>query len=235
MDIDFDVQQLPEVIKALLDATGLTGKDCLLYVQITRGVAPRTHAFPKNVPPTVMLYALPKTLPPINEAHAQVVTAKDYRWGRCDIKMTSLLGNVMLNEHAMGQGCYETILLRNGVVTEASHCNVFFVQDNVVRTHPANHHILDGITRQIVLALCEHLGLETSIDPVREAEIPYMDEAFLAGTSTQIAAIKQCNDHCFYQGNKLGNITQKLQTAFLKLKAGKLTLPLQQHDPTKTP
>lgn len=218
ININYDLSSISAEIDKLLEASGLTNQDCLLYMQITRGVAPRQHSFPKDIQPTVMLYAVPKVLPDINTVHAQVITRSDFRWSRCDIKMTSLLGNVMLNEEAMQHDCYETVLIRDGVVTEASHCNVFFVKNSTVYTHPANEFILDGITRQVVLELCGNLNIEVKQEPVAAHTINQMDEAFLAGTSTQIASIQKIDDHEYYVGDKVGPITQRLQNAFLKLK-----------------
>lgn len=216
--IRYDVDQIPKEINRLLEATSLIGKDCFLYVQITRGAAPRQHSFPKDIQPTVFMYALPKVLPDINTIHAKVITREDFRWSRCDIKMTSLLGNVMLNEEAMRHHCYETVLHRNGVVTEASHCNVFFVKDEVVYTHPANEFILSGITRLVAIHLCGELGLELREEAVPINEIREMDEAFLTGTSTQIASIRQIDDFVYYQNDTIGPITKMLQEAFLRLK-----------------
>ena len=218
ININYDLSSISKEIDKLLEVSGLTDQDCLLYIQITRGVAPRQHSFPKDIQPTVMMYAVPKVLPDINTVHAKVITRKDFRWSRCDIKMTSLLGNVMLNEEAMQHECFETVLIRNGVVTEASHCNVFFVKDEVIYTHPANELILDGISRQIVLELCGNLKIEVRQEPVATDNINQMDEAFLTGTSTQIASIQKIDDHEYYEGEKVGPITQRLQNAFLELK-----------------
>lgn len=218
INIDYNVGEIRPAIEQLLSAVELTSKDCLLYIQITRGVAPRQHSFPKDIKPTVMMYAVPKILPDINTIRAGVISREDFRWSRCDIKMTSLLGNVMLNEEAMQNNCFETILYRNGVVTEASHCNVFFVKNDMVVTHPANEFILDGITRQVVLELCKNLNIKVEQNPVTAIRIPQMDEAFLTGTSTQIASIQKIDDHEFYSGNQVGPVTRTLQEAFLKLK-----------------
>lgn len=218
INIQYDVGQIPHAVNKLLAATNLIGKDCFLYIQITRGVAPRQHSFPKDIRPTVFMYALPKVLPDINTLHANVITREDFRWTRCDIKMTSLLGNVMLNEEAMQHECYETVLYRSGMITEASHCNVFFVKDRVVYTHPANEFILNGITRLVVVQLCQELGLELREQAVAIDSIREMDEAFLTGTSTQIASIRQMDDHVYYQSNNVGPITKMLQEAFLRLK-----------------
>lgn len=218
INIRYDVGQLPKEFNRLLVSEDLIDKDCFLYIQITRGVAPRQHAFPKDIPPTVFMYALPKVFPEINPTHAEVIIKEDFRWSRCDIKMTSLLGNVMLNEEAMQHHCYETVLYRNGVVTEASHCNVFFVKDEVVYTHPANEFILNGITRLMAIQLCGELGLELREEAVPIDKIREMDEAFLTGTSTQIASIRQIDDFVYYQNDTIGPITKRLQEAFLRLK-----------------
>jgi D-alanine transaminase len=200
-----------------MDASGLHQKDALLYMQVTRGVAPRQHSYPGNIRPTTMMYAWPKTLPDINEAHASVVTAIDFRWSRCDIKSTSLLGNVMANQSAMEEQCYETLFVRDGIITEASHCNVFFVKDDQVYTHPTGPHILDGITRQVVLELCSNLGLEVRLQGIPAKSLAVMDEAFLTGTSTQVLAIKKMDGHVYFD-HQPGPITRRLQKAFLELK-----------------
>ena len=217
IDISFDVDALQAKIPALLEASGLADTDCMLYIQVTRGVAPRQHSYPKGIQPTAMMYAWPKTLPDIVDEGVSTVTRNDFRWSRCDIKMTSLLGNVMANQYAMEQGGYETIFLRNGVVTEASHCNVFFLKDGVVYTHPADEFILDGITRQVVLKLCEKLGIEVRLEGIPESEIHNMDEAFLTGTSTQITPIQKI-DRISLDKDGIGPVTRRLQEAFLKEK-----------------
>lgn len=216
--ITFDIDLISKEIPRLLDATNLTEKDCLLYIQVTRGVAPRKHSFPKEVTPTIMMYATPKVLPDINSINATVITSEDFRWSRCDIKTTSLLGNVMLNEEAMQHECYETVLFRNGIITEASHCNVFFVKDRIVYTHPANAFILDGITRQVVLEICQKMGITVREEGIPKSKIFEMDEAFLTGTSTQIASIQKIDNHSFYGSQQTGRITKRLQEAFLQLK-----------------
>jgi D-alanine transaminase len=131
--------------------------------------------------------------------------------------MTSLLGNVMANEFARKQHCYETLFEREGIITEASHSNVFFVHQGMVFTHPANHFILDGITRQVVLELCDSLGIGYRLEGIPASRIGEMDEAFLTGTSTQIMPI-QMVDGVDVFGPEPGPVTQKLQGAFLEHK-----------------
>lgn len=217
IDISLDVDALEQEIPALLKASGLADKDCMLYMQVSRGMAPRQHSFPKGIQPTVMMYAWEKKLPDIDNDHASVVTLPDFRWSRCDIKMTSLLGNTMANEHAMQNDCYETVFERHGLITEASHCNVFFVKDRVVYTHPAGPYLLNGITRLIVLEICEKLQLDVRLEGIPAADVVHMDEAFLTGTGSQVRAIKKIDDHSYFEKDA-GPVTQKIQQAFLELK-----------------
>lgn len=218
IDIEYNVSQLSAEIPKLLEASKLVSRDCMLYIQITRGVAPRKHSFPKAIQPTVFMYATPKVLPEINESHIKVLTQQDYRWTKCDIKMTSLLGNIIANEYAIKNDCYETLFIRDGQITEASHCNVFFVNDSKVYTHPANQFILNGITRQIVLELCKKLNIEVIEVGIMIDDIESYDEAFLTGTSTQIASIKKIDNYFLYRNDKVGPITRKLQEAYKELK-----------------
>ncbi len=221
INIDFAIETLPEKIENLIRVSNLQDKDCLVYIQITRGIAPRKHAFPKTSNPTLIMYTLPFVLPDVNENHISTVTMQDQRWHRCDIKTTSLLGNVMANDYASKQNAYEAVFIRDGRITEASHCNIFFVKDNIVFTHPADEFILDGITRQLVVGLCDDLGIELREIAVRQDQLIDMDEAFLTGTTTQIASIRQINEYFYYQKEKTGPITKKLQKAFLELKKEK--------------
>jgi D-alanine transaminase len=218
ISIYFEINTILEKINKLLKVSDLEGKDCLLYIQITRGIAPRKHKYPNKVNPTLMMYALPFTLPDINEDHISVIAIHDQRWHRCDIKTTSLLSNVMANDCASKKEANEAIFIREGRVTEASHCNIFFVKDAIVYTHPADEFILNGITRQQVISLCVDLDLEIREMAINQEQILNMDEAFLTGTTTQVASIRQIDDHFFYQNEETGPITKKLQKAFLELK-----------------
>lgn len=218
VNITFDTTLLNGYIDHLLGATGLQSENCLLYIQVTRGVAPRKHSFPENTDSTLMMYAVPYELPEVNTQLVSVVTQPDFRWHRCDIKMTSLLGNVMANDFAIKNGHYEAVFHREGKMTEGSHSNLFFVKDGMVYTHPSDSYILNGITREIVLKICRDADIPYREEAITFEAIPMMDEAFLTGTSTQIAAIKQLDTHVFQEGTSPGAMTEKLQELFLKLK-----------------
>lgn len=216
--INFNPDGLSDEIFRLLEATDLLNETSLIYLQITRGTAPRKHAFPANIKPTVMMYAKAYDLPGINPIHGKAVTLQDQRWLRCDIKMTSLIGNVMANDAAYSQGAYEAVLIRDGRITEGSHSNIFFVKNGVLYTHPADEFILNGITRKVTLEMCKKLGLEVKEEAIKQEDLFTMDEAFLSGTTTQIASIRQIDSHFYYTADKTGPITKQLQQAYNDLK-----------------
>ncbi len=217
IDLEFDISTIPGIIDSLVDKTRLKNSDFIAYIQITRGVAGRQHHYPNNTSPTFLLYLLPFALPGINKNQLKVLTCSDFRWQRCDIKSVSLLPNIMANQSAHEKFAFENIFIRNGIVTEGTHSNIFFVKDNIVFTHPANQDILNGIIRKAVLKLCEELNLEVRELPIKKEDIDNMDEAFLTGTTTQIASIKQIDDHTYYDTD-VGLVTKKLQEAFLLMK-----------------
>ena len=153
INLDYDVSGILDNINYLIGKSQLNNSDFIAYIQITRGVAPRQHSYPGNISPTSLIYLLPFSLPGINNNQLKVITCSDFRWHRCDIKSVSLLPNIMANQSAHDEIAFENIFIRNGIVTEGTHSNIFFVKDNTVITHPVNRDILDGITRKVVLKL----------------------------------------------------------------------------------
>jgi len=217
--VDFRVQDLDRALQPLLKASDLVQKDCFIYIQVSRGVAPRKHAFPVGTPPTAMMYALPLALPHIELRSLAAVTLADFRWHKCHIKSTSLLANVMANTSALRDDFDEAVLVREGLVTEGSHTNIFFVREGSLYTHPADHHILNGIARQIVLQLCRELDIPVVERAVALTEIAGMQEAFLTGTSTQIASLGQLDGHFYQRPGEIGPVTRRIQEAFAQRKA----------------
>lgn len=162
-----------------------------IYLQVTRGTAPRDQAFPKTVTPTVFIMAMPLSSPsPEAVAHGvAAITAVDDRWLHCDIKATSLLANVLLRQRSIDAGCAETVLLRDGWLTEGSASNIFIVAAGRLITPPKSHLILPGVTYDVVLELARDLGLPTDIRPVAEAELRAADEAWLTSSIKEVTAI----------------------------------------------
>lgn len=187
---------LKDLADRLLAESGLTEGEASFYVEVTRGVAPRAHQFPAaTTTPTV--YATVNRFSPPDELRARgvsCITVPDIRWLRCDLKTIQLLPNVLAKQGAIESGALDAIMIRDGVVTEGSHANVFAVVNNVIRTHPTNHLILPGITRAVVLELARTLGLPVREDAVTEAELATADELFFTGTTTDVMPIVRLND-----------------------------------------
>jgi D-alanine transaminase len=162
-----------------------------VYFQVTRGVAKRDHAFPKSGEPTVFMMANPLVNPPATQVEkgCAAVSAPDNRWLRCDIKSISLIGNVLLRQLSAEAGAAETILFRNGKLTEASASNVFIVKNGVILSPPKSNLILPGITYDVIveLARANHLPLE--FRDVSEAEVRGADEVWVSSSSKEVLAI----------------------------------------------
>jgi D-alanine transaminase len=162
-----------------------------VYFQVTRGVAKRDHAFPKNVEPTVFMMASPLVNPPREQVEngASAVSARDYRWLRCDIKSISLIGNVLLRQLSAQVDAAETILFRDGILTEASASNVFIVKSGVISGPAKSSLILPGITYDVIVELAQAAGLPLELREVAEAEVRAADELWVTSSSKEVLAI----------------------------------------------
>jgi len=162
-----------------------------IYFQVTRGVAKRDHAFPPGVQPTVFIMANPLVNPPqeLVQQGASAVTAVDNRWLRCDIKSISLLGNVLARQVSADAGAQETILFRDGKLTEASASNVFIVRRGVLLSPPKSNLILPGITYDVVTEIAQAAKIPLEFRDVSEAEVRGADEVWVTSSSKEILAI----------------------------------------------
>jgi D-alanine transaminase len=166
--------------------------DQSVYLQVTRGVAPRTQEFPRiAVQPTVfaMSYAMRTPSDEQRERGVAVVTRDDYRWGRCDIKSISLLANCLLRQEAEEAGASEVILIRDDHVTEASTSNVFLVKDGVIINPPKDRLILPGITYDLVVELARANGLPVEVRRVRRDELFGADEVWLSSSTKEVLPV----------------------------------------------
>ena len=162
-----------------------------VYFQVTRGVAKRDHAFPKNAEPTVFIMSNPLVNPPRAQVDAggPAVSAQDNRWLRCDIKSISLLGNVLARQISAEANAAETILFRDGKLTEASASNVFIVKGGVIVSPPKTSLILPGITYDVVTELARANGMPLEFRDVSEAEVRAADEIWVTSSSKEVLAI----------------------------------------------
>ncbi len=187
-----------------------------LYLQLTRGVAPREHPFPAHVRPTMLMTV--RQVTPVDEKlrrrGVRVVTMPDLRWGRCDIKSLNLLPNVLAKQSAKQRGAYEAILIRPGLgVTEGASSNLFVVtRQGAVITPPAGPAILSGITRDAVMIVAREEGLAVAEAAVSPEQLIDAAELFLSGTLTEVLPVTRCDDRIVGTGRP-GPVTMQLAGA----------------------
>ena len=181
-------------------------EDQYVYLQVTRGVAPRDHAFPKGVKPTVFMMSNPLTTPPQDQRERGVaaVTVADNRWLRCDIKSVSLLANCLLRQTAVDAGAAESVLLRDGLLTEGSASNIFLVKNGVIITPPKSNFILPGITYDVVIELARANRLPLEIRQVSEAEVRDADELWLTSSTKEVLPISTLDGKPVGHGTSAG-------------------------------
>nr|WP_279343965.1 aminotransferase class IV [Gramella jeungdoensis] len=216
--VDLDAYGLKPLMFEAISKAGLSQKDAAVYVQVSRGVAPRTHYFPDNIEPTVLIYAFPASLKGFENKQWSVLVSEDLRWHRCDIKSTSLLANIKSNTQSHSLGLDENLLVRDGLFTEGSHSTIFFIKDNIIYTHPEGPQILSGITRKFVIAICAELNIEVKEEAFPLSELERVDEVFLTGTTTQVMAVKEMysEGNNIYDKPEIGPVTRKIQQVFIQ-------------------
>jgi D-alanine transaminase len=216
--IPFDFSILGSLMFEALSRAGLADKDAAVYIQVSRGAAPRTHYFPEDSEPTFLMYAFPVQLENFEEKRWKVLVSEDFRWQRCDIKSIAILANTMSNEEAIAGGFDENLLVREGYFTEGSHSTAFFVSGGTVYTHPEGPHILSGITRKVVLEICRDLGIASKEEAFPLEMISEVNEIFLTGTTTQITVVSSLHAEGkqIYTSQKR-EITVRLQEEFARL------------------
>lgn len=215
-----DAAAFAEICKQLLERNDLSQDDALVYMQVTRGAAPRRHAFP-NVPTQPTSYAVPSPFQPKGDVTkgVRVITAPDIRWTRCDIKSVNLLANCLANQRAQEAGATEAILVRDGVALEATASSFFGVFNGEVRTAPNSNYILPSITRQAVLDICREAGISAIEAPIHLTELGSADELFLAGTTLEIMPIIEVDGRVVGNGQP-GPVQQRLYELFCRRTRG---------------
>ena len=195
------------------------GEDQSIYLQVTRGVARRDHAFPKDSRPTVFMMSGPLVTPgPEKVEHGvSCVTTTDFRWLRCDVKSVSLLGNCLLRQHAVDAGAEEVVLFRDGYLTEASASNVFAVKGGTLLAPPKNHLVLPGITYDVVLELATACKVPVEVREIAEREVRDADELWLTSSTKEVLAITAL-DEKLVGGGKPGAVFKVVHRAFQEFK-----------------
>jgi D-alanine transaminase len=194
--------------------------DQMVYVQVTRGVAKRGHAFPQEVRPTVFIMTNPLVLPPeeMRTRGVSCVSMEDQRWLRCGIKSTSLLGNVLAAQHAAEHGATEAIQFRDGFLTEASSSNVWIAKDGKLMGPPKDNLILEGIRYGLIQELCAAGGIPFESRRISREEVFGADEVMLTSATKEILPVVSIDEQPIGNG-KPGPIYKKLQAAYQEAKA----------------
>ena len=195
------------------------GEDQAVYLQVTRGVARRDHAFPKTSTPTVFMMSNPLVTPSRDQVEngATAVGTTDFRWLRCDIKVTSLLANCLMRQLAADAGADEVVMFRDGFLTEGSSSNVFAVKGETLLAPPKNHLVLPGITYDVVLELAAAKQVPIEIRPVAENEVRSADELWLTSSSKEVLAISRLDGKPVGSG-KPGPVFRTVHQAFQEFK-----------------
>ncbi|ASJ53268.1 D-amino-acid transaminase [Brevibacillus formosus] len=188
MELPWSAEELTDLANQLIARNNITEKDdATLYLQVSRGTAPRVHDIPSGIQPVIMGFVRRKDRPVAEMKKgltAQLV--EDIRWLRCDIKTLNLLGAVLVKQYAKNAGAQESILHRNGVITECSASNLFVVKNGELYTHQADNLILHGITRQVVIDLARSNGITVHEEAFDIAFLKQADEVFLTSTTAEI-------------------------------------------------
>jgi D-alanine transaminase len=195
------------------------GEDQGIYLQVTRGVARRDHAFPKAVTPTVFMMSNPLVTPSRDQVEngASAVTATDFRWLRCDIKVTSLLANCLMRQAAADAGADEVVMFRDGCLTEGSSSNVFAVKGGTLLAPPKNHLVLPGITYDVVLELAAAKQVPIGVRAISEEEVHSAEELWLTSSSKEVLAITRLDGKPVGSG-KPGPVFRTVHQAFQEFK-----------------
>ena len=209
------------LVQALAESSG--ARDQVVYIQVTRGVAPRDHVMPVGIQPTVFMMVNPMRPPTPEQRHQGVacVTARDFRWERGDIKSTSLLGNVLARQISADEGAAETIMFRDGFLTEAAASNVWIARDGALLGPPKSAHVLEGIRYDLLRDLCEDCGIAYNLRPIPEADLRSADEVMLSSATKEILPVTRIDGEPVGHGalrGRPGPVYARLHEAYERAK-----------------
>jgi D-alanine transaminase len=217
--INISYSQISELKNLCIEAlTRSKYTDALIYIQITRGVAKRSHVPPKNIQPTVVIivYKTPLLPQDLFKKGAKAILYPDIRWAKCYIKTLQLLPNTIALSQANAESAIEAIMHKDGIVTECGSSNVFIVKDKRVKTHPADETILHGVSRKTVLEILQNQNVAVSEKEFTVEELLESDEIFITNTLVEVMPITKIDDNPVANGNP-GQITLMLMKEFKRL------------------
>ncbi|MCK5679460.1 aminotransferase class IV [bacterium] len=214
LELPLSLSEIGEIIKAGINQAGFT--ESMVYIQITRGVAPRRHNYPADIKSklTITFRARPEYAPNLFSQGVAIITVPEIRWSRCDIKSIALLPNIMMKQKAVAAGCQEALFVsKGGIIRECTTANIFIVKNQTLLTPPANQHILNGITRSYILQQATILNIkciekECSIDELHQA-----DELFITSSTIDLLPVIKV-DNLVINNGKPGPLSQKIKGFF---------------------
>lgn len=211
--VDFTRNDWEALVHDMIKRSGLG--DCMVYIQVTRGVAKRDHAFPANVAPTVFCMVSPFKRPSaqMREQGLSAVGMVDIRWLRCEIKSVSLLGNVLAKQHAVDAGVDDVLQFRDGYLSEGSAANIWVVKDGVLLAPPRSNLILEGIRYGLLEELAEQAGIAFNARPISQQEAESADELMLSSATKELLPITTYNGKPVGTG-KPGPVYTRLRAAY---------------------
>jgi len=215
------LERCRKLIAAFADRGGATQQ--LIYIQVTRGVALRDHVMPEGIAPTVFIMASAMKPASGEQRHQGVacITARDFRWERGDIKSVSLLGNVMARQMSADRDALETIMFRDGFLTEASGSNVWVVHEGALLGPPKSEHVLEGIRYDLIRDLCEECGIAFNLRPIAEGEVTAADELLLSSATKEVLPVTTLDGEGVGHGalrGKPGHVYARLYEAYQQAK-----------------
>ncbi len=220
------LERCRKLVAALYE--GERAEDQVIYLQVTRGVAPRDHVMPEGLTPTVFMMCNPMKPPTAEQRHHGVActTARDFRWERGDIKSVSLLGNVLARQMSADHGALETLMFRDGPhggpwLTEASGSNVWIVKDGALLGPPKSEHVLEGIRVELLHELCEEEGIAYNLKPISEADVRSADEVLLTSATKEVLPVTRIDGEPVGHGalrGKPGPVYSRLYEAYQRAK-----------------
>ncbi|MBE6178672.1 D-amino-acid transaminase [Staphylococcus xylosus] len=213
LELKYNVDELTELVQELLSTNGIVNGG--VYIQVTRGAAPRDHAFPTpSVEANIMAFTKSYDRPyKLLEEGINAITTEDIRWLRCDIKSLNLLGNVLAKEYATKYNAQEAIQHRGDIVTEGSSSNVYAIKNGEIYTHPVNNYILNGITRMVIKSVAEEKDIPFNEEVFTLDFLKNADEIIVSSTSIEVMPVVKLNGENVGDG-EVGSITKSLQEGF---------------------
>ena len=216
--LPFDNARWTAVVTQAVERSGYP--EAKVYIQVTRGVAPRDHTYGAGLTPTVVMTVRALSPPPesLYTGGAAVVMVPDLRWDRCDIKSISLLANVLAKQQSRNAGAFEAVFVRDGFVLEGATSNIMAIREGCLVTPPEGPLLLSGVTRSAVLQLAREAGLSAAERPLTKTDVFRAEEVFLTGTTIEILPVVQVDGRPIGAGFP-GPTTQDLMARFRKLHA----------------